>query len=135
MLRGSKRVQKLMEGCREYPDKPYDPVADNQLTMSPHDWTNEIKQYALDNGADHVGILKVREEWIFEGQEVPEKWIIILGLKMDFDELSQAPEEVGTTAVIQTYFDGNVLAYQLSNWLRGQGWILQSEGKISCTLR
>lgn len=121
-FRGSKRVQKLMDGCREYADKPYDPVSENQVMKSPEEWTADIKQYALENGADQVGILKVRDEWIFEGQEVSEKWIIILGLKMDFSELSQAPEEVGTTSVIQTYYDGNVLAYQLSNWLRGQGW-------------
>lgn len=127
-FRGGKRAQKLMDGCREYADKPYDSVAESQVEKAPQEWTADIKRYALENGAKHVGILRIRDEWIFEGQEVSEKWIIILGLKMDFEGLAQAPGQVGTTAVMQTYFDGNVLAQQLSNWLRGQGWVARGYG-------
>lgn len=128
MLRGSKRVNRLMDGCREFPKKPYEPIASEPTSKSPERWTSDVKQYALENGADHVGVLKVRDDWVFEGQEVSEKWIIILGLKMDFEELSHAPEEIGTTAVIQTYYDGNVLARQISNWLRGHGWAAKGYG-------
>ncbi|MEM8496672.1 MAG: 4Fe-4S dicluster domain-containing protein [Pseudomonadota bacterium] len=127
-LKGGKRTQELMDGCRAYADKPYDPLAVRQVIKSPETWTADIKQFALDHGAEHVGVLKVRDEWIFEGQEVSEKWIIILGLKMNYSELSQSPSQIGTAAAIQTYFDSNVLCHRISNWLRAQGWEARGYG-------
>lgn len=128
IIKGSKRVNDLAAKCREFPDTPYDPIAQLRVQRLPMDWSEVVKEFALENGADQVGIMKVRDDWIFEGQEVSEKWIIVLGLKMDFEELRHAPKEIGTTAAIQTYYDGNVIARKISNWLRSQGWAARGYG-------
>ena len=62
---------------------------------------------------------------MFEGQDVKEKWIIILGLQMDFEVLQKLPEPEGQDAVIKTYADGNIVAQDISNWLRANGWDAQ----------
>ena len=72
--------------------------------------------------------MRMREEWVFEGIEVKEKWIIILGLKMNYEELAKSPEPEGVETVIKTYADGNILAHDISNWLRSKGWSANGYG-------
>ena len=125
MLKASKELNESMALCREYAVKPYDPIADEQVDKSPEEWTADIKTYAKENGAGLVGIKQMQDEWVFEGQEVKEKWIIILGLQMDFEVLQMLPEPEGQDAVIKTYADGNIVAQDISNWLRSNGWEAQ----------
>ena len=125
MLKASKELNASMAICREYADKPYEPLADEQVDKSPDQWTADIKAYAKQNGANLVGIKQMRDEWVFEGQEVKEKWIIILGLQMEFEVLQKLPAPEGQDAVIKTYADGNIVAQDISNWLRANGWDAQ----------
>ena len=127
-FRGTKATDAYMKTCREYAEKPYDPVAEKRVNKSPEEWTADIKNYAKEKGADLVGTMRMREEWVFEGLEVKEKWIIILGLKMNFDELAKSPEPEGVEAVIKTYADGNILVQGISNWLRSKGWSANGYG-------
>ena len=127
-LRGTKAMNDDMKICREYAEKPYDPVAETKVDKSPEEWTADIKNYAKDKGADLVGTMRMREEWVFEGFEVKEKWVIIMGMKMNYEQLSRAPEPEGVEAAIKTYADGNILAQDLSNWLRSKGWSANGYG-------
>lgn len=114
-----------MKTCREYKDKPYDPVADEQVKKTPGEWAADIKAYAREKGADLVGIKRMRDEWVFEGFEVKEKWIIVLGLMMEYEVLVKVPEPEGQNAVMKTYADGDIWAWEISNWLRSKGWSAQ----------
>ena len=101
-----------MDTCREYADKPNDPVADKKVEKSPEEWVSEIKTHAIEKGVDLVGIKRMRDEWVFEGFEVKEKWIIILGLQMDYEKLATAPEPDGAGAAMKTYAAGDVWAWR-----------------------
>ena len=120
MVKGNK--DGYMDTCREYADKPNDPVTDKKVEKSPEEWVSEIKNHAIEKGVDLVGIKRMRDEWVFEGFEVKEKWIIVLGLQMDYEKLATVPEPDGVGAVMKTYADGDVWAWEISNWLRSQGW-------------
>ena len=62
-------------GAKAPPAKPETPTQD-----SAENWTRRVKAHALANEADLVGIAAVDEEWVFEGYEVREPWVIVVGV-------------------------------------------------------
>lgn len=106
----------------EYENKPYDALAPEKVEKSPREWSDAIKEYALANGADVVGIVPMRQDWVFDGFDVNQKWIVMLGFKMDYDELNKLPDSEGGTEVLRVYAHGQVSAWHIANWLRKQGW-------------
>src|SRR5471032_3320029 len=67
------------------------PVAPERLERSPAEWTEAVKAFALANEADLVGIARVDPLWVYEGFEIAEQWLIMLGFAHDYDEIAQAP--------------------------------------------
>lgn len=72
--------------------EPHAPVASERVADSPENWTQRVKAFALGNEADLVGIARMDPDWVFEGFEVHEPFVIVLGVAMDHAELSKAPE-------------------------------------------
>jgi len=100
---------------------PAAPLAAEAVERSPEAWSAAIKQQAKLCGADVVGITRMRQEWVFEGHTVPQKWIIVLGVEMDYEELRHAPAGRAAAEVHRQYGRGIGAAKKLANWLREQG--------------
>lgn len=115
------RGQKLVIEALNYLKQPFEPVADAQVERSPEDWTRQIKQFILANGADAVGIARLREDWVFEGKSVNNEWIIVLGFHPDYEVFSTVPETEGELETLRTYNRGHRTAVKLANWIRRQG--------------
>ena len=99
------------------------PVAESRETDTPENWTERMKAAALEREADLVGIARVREEWVFEGYDVPEKWIIVLGVAMDQKELVEvSPSPRSVIEVSAQYNRGTRASKALAEWIRGQGY-------------
>ena len=82
-----------------------------------------MKAAALEREADLVGITRVREEWVFEGYEVPEEWIVVLGVAMDQEELVEvSPSTRSVIEVSAQYNRGTRASKALAEWIRGQGY-------------
>ena len=113
---------KHINNSRKCQERPLDTVAGKKVKKSPADWSASVKQYALEHGADVVGIVPMNQDWVFEGFEVTEKWIIMLGFKMDYEELNKLPDAAGANEVLRVYAHGQETAWGLANWLRNQGW-------------
>ena len=100
-------------------------VADEQVQKPPPEWSQEVKDFALANHADVVGIAEIRPEWVFEGFEVPEKYMVVVGVGHDFEEISQAPSVPGNNRAIvevgRQYTRAATAAAELTNFIRGQG--------------
>ena len=71
------------------------PVAAERVEHSPAEWTEAVKTFALANEADLVGIARLDPLWVFDGFEIAEEWLIVLGFAHDYDEISQAPAVPG----------------------------------------
>jgi epoxyqueuosine reductase len=69
-----------------------------------------------------VGMVPMNQDWVFQGFSVKEKWIIMLGFRMNYDELSKLPHADGANEVLKVYADGQETATAMANWLRTQGW-------------
>lgn len=85
-------------------------------------WTAEVKAAAIACGADQVAITQVNPDWIFEGYEAPQKWIVLLVVAMDFDELNDAPGIRSQNEVKKQYDRGTQVAIALSEWMAKHGW-------------
>jgi len=56
--------------------------------------TIEIKQFVLANEGNLVGVVPLKPEWVYEGFEIEEPWLIMIGVAMDHERLDQAPASI-----------------------------------------
>ncbi len=110
-------------GGRKPPERPETPATD-----APENWAARVKAHALANEADLVGIARVRPEWVFEGYEVAEPWVVMLGVAMDHAALSTAPETPSAVEVIRQYNRGTRAAREVANFIQGQGYGARPHG-------
>ncbi len=107
-----------------------DEVADNRQEDSPENWSRRIKEFALANESDLIGITLVKDEWIYEGHEVNEKWIIVIGVSMDQKELAKGPpreEDVSSAdEVSRQYNRAARVSKAVANWIRNMGWAAEA---------
>ena len=61
-------------------------------------WTAEIKDFAISNEADLVGITAMDQSYVFEGYEIDDPWVIVIGVAMDHAELNKAPDTLDNPA-------------------------------------
>lgn len=95
---------------------------------SPEETTARLRAAALAREADFVGIARMRPEWIFEGYEVPQRWIVLIGVAMDYDQLSTAPSALSQAEVQKQYARGTRAAYRLAAWMRESGLDAEPHG-------
>ena len=107
------------------------PVADKQVQRSPEEWAKRIKDYCTALGIDKVGITRVKPEWIFEGDELQEKYVIVLATRMDYESLAASVLRnfrKSIYEIVDIYYYGHLRARKLADWLRGQGWAARGFG-------
>ncbi|MEQ8702198.1 MAG: reductive dehalogenase domain-containing protein [Bauldia litoralis] len=102
--------------------QPLPEIAPGRVERSAADWTAAIKDAALSLHADQVGITALRPEWVFDGYDIPYRWIIVLAVRMDYEPLSQAPGPVTSVEVMDKYGEGARAAKALAGWIRDRGW-------------
>lgn len=73
-----------------------------QTSRTAEVWARVVKDFALENESDIVGITKMAPLYVYDGYEIAEPWVILIGVAMDYDELNQAPPsfENPTAAVV-----------------------------------
>jgi len=98
------------------------PINPHRAEDSATNWTARVKEFALGNEADLVGITPLDPAWVFDTLSIPEPWVIVLGVQMDHALLSTAPEAPAGIEVLRQYNRGHRAATRLANWIRGQGW-------------
>jgi epoxyqueuosine reductase len=120
----------LLTGVFDTPDRrePPAPIAETRQSGTAAEWTARVKEFALANEADLVGIAPVDPVNVFEGFEVTVPWIVVLGVYMDHGELSKAPEAEAAAEVAKQYNRGNSAAKTLQNWIRGKGYDAHGHG-------
>ena len=101
---------------------PLDPIAKVRAEDTRGSWSGRVKTFALANEADVVGIVRMKQEWVFEGFQVNEPWLIMLGIAQDYEKIATAPEYTSNMEVLDQYNRGHRAGYKLANWIRGQGW-------------
>lgn len=102
--------------------QPLPDIADKKEQAPAEEWTAKVKELALRASAESVGIARMRPEWLFEGSDLDYRWIIIVAMKMDFDNLAQAPSVTTSVETMAQYSRGAKIAKRLAGWIRERGW-------------
>ena len=124
------REHPKLRGAFDTPERrePHVAVAKERVVDSAENWAKRVKDFGLSHEADLVGIARVDSNWVFEGFEVSEPFIIVLGVAMNHKELSKAPEVDAAVEVAAQYNRGQRAAKALANWIRRQGWAAHAHG-------
>ena len=107
---------------------PWSDTAPTRVDRAPKTNTDMVKRLATESGADLVGIVRARTEWVFEGYEFDYTWVVILGVAMDHEQISTAPEVTSAIEVVDKYTKGWVVSRPVSDWIRTQGWRAEPRG-------
>ncbi|MDX1406153.1 MAG: 4Fe-4S dicluster domain-containing protein [Woeseiaceae bacterium] len=67
------------------------PRAKEKVEKSAAEWSSIVKEFTLANESDLVGITALDPLWIYEGYEIAEPRVIMIGVAMDYAELAEAP--------------------------------------------
>ena len=106
-------------------------VTEPKVQRAPEEWAQRVKDYAISMGVDKVGIAEIRPEWVFDRDEIREKYVIVLATRMDYDELiatEQRQFRKSLKEILAIYYFGHRRARKLADWLRGQGWAARGLG-------
>lgn len=127
---GSKEPELLAMRKRrqEVIDQPAAPLAQDKVKIAPEEASAQIREIALEAGAQLVGLVKTRPEWIFEGYEFDYPWIILLGVVMDHQKISTAPEVTSAYEVVEKYIQGWIAARPVADWILKKGWRAKASG-------
>jgi ferredoxin len=102
-------------------DAPLGPLAPEPEALAPDVAVEMVKRAALDEGADLVGITAMRPEWVFEGFDVKQRWIVMIGVAHHYDTMSTAPEPTAAAEVVRQYARGNKIAKAVASAIRARG--------------
>jgi len=89
-------------------------------------WTAIVKDFALSNEAELFGVAAMDPLWVYDGYDVSEPTVIVLGLAQDYEMMKHAPPRPGNhysnTEVRRQYNRGARASKNLANFIRGLGF-------------
>ena len=106
-------------------------IAAQVTARSSTEWVEAIHAFATSEAGHHVdqiAITQPRPEWFFEGRSSERRWIILLAVAMDHEQLATAPEYTSALEVHRQYNRGTAAARALADWLRSEGYEAEGHG-------
>lgn len=94
----------------------------------PSAMTREVKARARALGADLVGITTVKPEHVYEGHEVPYRFAISIGVKMNREKMRNVPDDASAGEVMRIYARIGDITSTLSEEIRRMGWPARAYG-------
>ena len=98
------------------------PVGDEPLQQSAEDWTNDLTAHAATLDFELFGITAFNPVWSFEDNELKWKWIIMLGVAHDYDQIKTAPGITSGAEVIRQYGRASKASKDVATWIHERGW-------------
>ena len=112
------------------------PVAPKKKNLTPEMAAAKVKELGFSLGADKIGICEIRPEWVLEGEEVTEKYAIIVASRMNYYGMRHAIEGdfLGSVKeVMDIYIQGQRRVTQMASWIQEQGWAARGYGNSDST--
>ena len=107
---------------QEILDTPMADVAATRIDHAPGDWTAALDRFVADGTCEMTGVAEMQPGWVFEGYEIPQSRVIVLGVQHDYEAIAKAPEPDAGGEVVRQYGRAAGAAKTVANWLRDQGW-------------
>ena len=103
-------------------DAPLPAVARDQVDWTPERWTAGLDQFVDGGSCERTGAAVLQDDWVFEGYDIPQSRVIVLGVAHDYDVISRAPEKEAGLEVIAQYARAASVAKEVAGWIRQCGW-------------
>lgn len=118
---GSVRYRTLIEA--EQYDYEGIPIAEVMREFQgPEDASAWVKERARELHADLVGVTRLNQDWVFQGGKVPGTYAIVLGVRMDYQEIRVAPDLRAGVETTRAYYALGNIVQALADLLRSEGW-------------
>lgn len=118
----SKSFHHRIEERKRNITRPLPAIATTRIEDTPENWTRKVKEFSLANEADMVGIARMNQDWVYEGYDIREPWIIMHGVRQDYEKISTAPDHTTNEEVLDQYNRAHRANYALARWIREQGY-------------
>ena len=115
-------INKAREGRAALLDIEVPAVSGAPVRQSAKAWTEDLTAHAETLDLELFGITVLRPEWTFEGENLTQKWVIMIGIAHDYEQISSAPELTAGAEVIKQYGRGTKAAKDIATWIRSRGW-------------
>lgn len=126
-----RRCPEIVEHYRH--DAPRGPKtikrADAIIKKTAEDWSKVIKEFALKHEADDVRVTPMDPLYLYEGYQIDEPWVIIIGVTMDHEELDKTPPTFekpdSAVEVARQYNRAARVCREVANYILAQGYNAQ----------
>ena len=98
------------------------PVSGERLRQSAEDWTDAIKAHAATLDFELFGITAFNPQWSFDGIELNRKWVIMIGVAHDYEQIIKAPDNDAGAEVIRQYGRASKASKDVATWIQKRGW-------------
>lgn len=119
---GNPHLKRAREERAKLLSAPMPEVTAEPVERRPEDWNAAIAALAEEASFDMWGVAEMDPLWVYEGQHVPQKNIIMLGFAHDYEQIATAPEATAGAEVVRQYGRAAMAAKFVAGWLRQQGW-------------
>lgn len=103
-------------------DVPMPELSDRPARRHPQDWLRTLDRFVDEGHCEMIGVARMSRDWIFEGADVKQSRIIIVGVQHDFKQITTAPEATAGAEVVRQYGRAAASAKRIAGWLIEQGW-------------
>ena len=100
--------------------------SETQINKSADEWTGIVKKFSLSHEADLIGITPMDPLYVYDGYELDDPWVIILGVSMDHQELDKVPPSLkkpdSAVEVARQYNRAARVCREVANYILAQGY-------------
>ena len=100
--------------------------SETQIKKSADEWTRIVKKFSLSHEADLIGITPMDPLYVYDGYELDDPWVIILGVSMDHQELDKVPPSLkqpdSAVEVARQYNRAARVCREVANYILTQGY-------------
>ena len=97
-----------------------------QIEKTAGEWTEIVKKFSLSHEADLIGITPMDPLYVYDGYELDDPWVIILGVSMDHQELDKVPPSLkqpdSAVEVARQYNRAARVCREVANYILARGY-------------
>ena len=86
------------------------------------EWTTELSAFAESCDFELFGITLMNTDWAFDGVDIPQKYVLMIGVAHDYEAICKAPANSAGAEVIRQYGRAAKGAKDIAGWIRQHGW-------------
>jgi ferredoxin len=124
----SDSINKARAERAEILDSEVPPAAGEPLQQTAEDWSTKLAAFAETVDCELFGVTGLRPEWMFEDAGLTQKWIIMVGVAHDYEQIKTAPKNTAGAEVIRQYGRGTKAVKDITAWIRERGWGAEHHG-------